>query len=153
MKKIVVENKKYPVIFRAATWVPAKDLSIVTREVLDKLNFKFARSRGMKNFSKLIIVVPVPRFSYVFRFDVTEPVEFSIKIYDENPTPSGEVHFIEIEQLSPENLFHIKKFIRLLAGKLPRKPWKFSLSERFRYGFAAPEYVTAKKKWQMMGVK
>ena len=153
MKKIVVGGKKYPIIFRAAIWVPAKELSIISRKVLNELDFKFVRGTSTKSFSKLILVVPVPRFSYVFRFDVNEPVEFTISIYDENPTPSGEVHFMEIEQLSAENLPHIKNFIQHLAGKLPRKPWKFSFSERFRYGFAAPEYVTAKKKWQIMGVE
>lgn len=153
MKKIITDGKKYPTTFRAAIWVPAKDLSILTREVLQELDYKFRRTRSTKNYSKLILVVPVPRFSYVFRFDVNEPLEFSIKIYDEKPTPSADVHLMEIETISADNLPHVKKFIGRLASKLPRKPWKFSLSERFRYAFAAPEYVTAKRKWRMMGVE
>ncbi|MDP6156061.1 MAG: hypothetical protein QF682_08015 [Candidatus Thermoplasmatota archaeon] len=153
MKKIISGNKKYPTTFRTAVWVSAKDLSIITREVLNELDFKFERNRSTKNYSKLIIVVPVPSFSYVFRFDVNEPVQFTIKIYDEKPTPSAEVHFIEIETLSLNNLQQVKKFVQCLASKLPRKPWKFSFSDRFRYAFAAPEYVSAKKKWRMMGVE
>ena len=153
MGRIVVGDKKYPTTFKAAIWVPGKDLSVLTRKVLDELKYEFVRKTSSKNFSKFVFVLSIPKFSYVFEFRVKQPVEFCIKAYDQKLTPSADVHFLEIEELTKENLPHVKRFITCLADKLPRKPWKFSFGDRFRYGFAAPEYVTAKRKWKLMGVK
>jgi len=153
MGKIVIGDKKYPTTFKAATWVSAKDLSTLTRKTLEDMDYQFKRSRGVKTFSKIVLVVPLPKFSYVFEFNVEEPEEFQIRIYDIFPTASAEVHLLEIEPITKFNLPYVRKFISSLSGKLPKKPWKFSLSERFRYGFAAPEYITAKKKWQLFGAK
>ena len=153
MASIVMGDSKYPTTFRAAIWVPAKDLSVLARKVLEELEYEFVRKTSTKSFSKVVFVLAIPKFSYVFEFRVKKPVEFCIKIYDQKPTPSADVHFLEIERLTKENIPEVKKFISSLAARLPREPWKFSLGERFRYGFAAPEYVTAKKKWKLMGVK
>ncbi len=153
MGKIVIGDKKYPTMFKAATWVPAKDLSILTRKTLEDMDFTFKRSKGIKSFSKVVLVVPLPKFSYVFEFNVEEPEAFCIRVYDIFPTASAEVHLLEIEPITKYNLPHVKEFVSSLSGRLPKKPWKFSLSERFRYGFAAPEYITARKKWQLFGAK
>jgi hypothetical protein len=59
---------------------------------------------------------------------------------------------IEIQDITHENLAIIKKFLKNLADNLPRKPWKFFWSERFKYALAAPEYLKAKNAWHLMGV-
>lgn len=125
----------------------------IARETLTKMDYIFERERSYKAYSKLMIVLPLPKFSYVFQFKVTSPSEFVINFYDTKPTASGDLHLMEILDITPENQKHVKEFLKSLVENLPRKPWKFFWSERFRYALAAPEYLRAKKAWREMGVE
>jgi hypothetical protein len=131
----------------------AKSIAKLSRETLEELSYKYERERSYKPYSKLMVIFPLPKYSYVFQFRVKEPVQFIINIYDTKPNPSGDLHLIEISEISKDNLEQIKKFLQTMANKLPRKPWKFFWSERFRYALAAPEYLRAKKAWKKMGVE
>ena len=139
------------------TWVAAVCLDAITtakllRGALNGLNFKFTRDKTQKPFTSLMVVVPVPRFAYAFQFKIQDPSEFVINIYDTKPTPSGILHFIEVQNIDEANLQNVQRVLKELASKMPRKPWKFFWSERFKYALAAPEYVRAKGKWNKMGV-
>jgi hypothetical protein len=125
----------------------------ITRKTLVQLDYEFDRDRTYKPYSKLMVIFPLPRFSYVFQFKINKPSKFVINYYDTKPTHSGDLHLMEILDITPENLKDIKRFLLELSNNLPRKPWKFFLSERFRYAFAAPEYLRAKKAWRFMGVE
>ena len=139
--------------WHAAICYNAKSIAKISRETLDELGFKYERERSYKPYSKLMVVFPLPKYSYVFQFRIKEPVEFIINIYDTKPNPSGDLHLIEITEISKDNLAQIKKFLQAMTNKLPRKPWKFFWLERFRYAFAAPEYLKAKKAWKKMDVE
>jgi hypothetical protein len=147
------KKKKFKSEWHSAVCYNSKSMAKVTRETLQELNYSFTRERSYKPYSKLMVVFPLPRFSYVFQFKVEAPASFIINIYDTNPTHSGELHLIEILDITPENQDYIKKYLKALANNIPRKPWKFFWAERFRYAIAAPEYLRAKKAWREMGVE
>ena len=139
--------------WESAVCYNAKSMAKVTRETLEELGYSFERERGYKPYSKLMVVIPLPKFSYVFQFKVTAPEQFIINLYDTAPSHSGRLHFLEIREITPENLGAVKKFLKCLAANLPRKPWKFFWSERIKYAIAAPEYLRAKKAWRKMGIE
>ena len=146
-------KKNFKSEWHSAVCYNSKSMAKITRETLEELGYKFERERSYKPYSKLLIVFPLPRFTYVFQFKVLEPAEFIINIFDTKPTHSGDLHLMEILGITPENQKHVKKYLKTLADNLPRKPWKFFWAERFRYALAAPEYLKAKKAWLEMGVE
>ena len=146
-------KKKVKSQWHSAVCYNSKSIAKVTRETLDQLGFSYDRERTYKPYSKLMVVLPIPKFSYVFQFNVKKPKEFIINVYDTRPTHSGELHLLEILDISEKNLNFVKKYLKSLANNLPRKPWKFFWGERFRYAIAAPEYLRAKSAWREMGVE
>ena len=146
-------KKKFKSEWTSAVCYNSKSMAKITRETLEQLDYTFERERSYKPYSKLMVILPLPRFSYAFQFRIKAPAEFIINLYDTRPTHSGELHILELQDLTPENLEHAKKFLKSLADNLPRKPWKFFWSERFRYALAGPEYLRAKKAWRKMGVE
>lgn len=138
---------------KAATWVPSEQLAGLVRKCLVELDYSFERRRTFKSYSKLMFVLSIPRNTYVFDFKVTDPADFRVQVYDVYPTPSAVVHFFEVEGIDSKSSPHITKLVALLSDKMPRKPWKITMSERFRYGFLAPEYVTAKGRWMKLGAR
>lgn len=138
--------------WRSAICYNAQSVAKILRELLDALEFKFTREKSQKHFTKLMMILPMPRFAYVFRFIVSSPSKFVINTYDIQPTSSGELHFIEVQGITNDNLADVQKVLDSLASALPRKPWDFFWSERFRYALLASEYRKAKKAWNKMGV-
>lgn len=147
------KKSKFKSEWHSAVCYNSKSMATVTRETFEQLGYTFERERSYKHYSKLMVVFPLPRFSYVFQFKVKKPAEFIVNIYDTKPTHSGELHLLEILEITPENKQYVKEYLKTLVDNLPRKPWKFFWSERFRYAFAAPEYLRAKKSWLEMGVQ
>ena len=138
-------------MWQAAIPYDSETMAFTVREVLTALGYKFSRDRETRHFQKYIAgLVPTPQFTYVFVFKVHKPVEFIIKLYDTVPTQSGVLHFIEVDNIEEKNLDAVQKFLQTLISKMPRNPWKFFWSERFRYALLAPEYLNAKKKWKGM---
>ena len=131
----------------------ARSTSTILREVLKELKFKFERETTQKHYTRLMVVMPLPKFAYAFRFVVKEPSEFIVDLYDAKMTHSGMMHFIEIDDVNRENINDIRKVLNGLVKKLPRKPWKFTLGQRFQYAFLAPEIVMAKRKWRKLGIE
>lgn len=139
--------------WHSAVCYNAKSIAKITRETLNELGYDYERTRSYKPYSKLMVMFPLPRFSYVFQFKITNPKEFIINVYDTKPTHSGELHLLEILDINVDNLSKVKEYLNKLVENLPRKPWKFFWSERLRYAIAAPEYLRAKKAWHEMGIE
>jgi hypothetical protein len=146
-------KKKFESQWHSAVCYDAKTMAKETRKTLNKLGYTYERERAYKPYSKLVVILPLPKFSYVFQFKVNSPAEFIINLYDTNPTHSGVLHLLEVLEITPENLKHVKDFLKSLSGSLPRKPWRFFWGERFQYAIAAPEYLRAKKAWRKMDVE
>ena len=139
------------------TWIAAVCYDSVTiakylRGALEDLDFKYTRDKAEKPYTKLMAIIPLPRFAYTFQFKIQESSGFVINVYDTRPTPSGILHFIEVQNIDDGNIQDVKLVLKSLAAELPRKPWKFFWMERFKYALAAPEYIRAKKAWNKMGV-
>jgi len=131
----------------------ARSTSTALRGVLEELKFKFERETTQKHYTRVMVVMPMPKFAYAFRFVVKEPSEFVMDLYDAKITHSGMMHFIEIDDVNKENINDIRKVLNGLVKKFPRKPWKFTIGQRFQYAFLAPEIVMAKRKWKKLGIE
>ncbi|MDI6708433.1 MAG: hypothetical protein QMD21_02195 [Candidatus Thermoplasmatota archaeon] len=131
----------------------AQTLAPLLRESLEELKFKFEREQIQKHYTQIMVLVPLPKFAYTFRFVIKEPSEFIIDLYDAKITHSGMVHFIELENVRRENIANIRLVLSNLTTKLPRKPWEFTLAQKFQIGFLAPEIITARSKWRKLGIE
>jgi hypothetical protein len=145
-------SKKYPPIWSATTCFDSKYNAKVLRETLDELGLDYSRDKENRHYSRIMVIIPFPQFAYVFKFLVAKP-EFEINIFDTRPTHSGVYHHIEVKYINKSNIKTVKKILNTWAKKLPRKPYKFFFYERLRTGFVLPEFLLAKRKWRMMGVK
>lgn len=125
----------------------------VLRETLEELDYKYARDKVQKYYDKTFVVVPMFRFAYAFRFIVEEPSEFTLDVYDTQPTHSSVIPYMEIDPVKNDNFDDIRKMLTLFAGKLPREPWKFTIGQRLMHGAIMPEFRRAKKAWEKIGVK
>ena len=96
----IKSKKKVKSQWHSAVCYNSKSIAKVTRETLDRLGYSYDRERTYKPYSKLMVIMPLPKFSYVFQFKVTKPSEFIINIYDTRPTHSGELHLLEILEIS-----------------------------------------------------
>ena len=145
----VLEKALKSGMWQAAVAYDSETMAFTVREVLNKLGYKFTRDRETRHFQKYIAgLVPTPQFTYVFVFRIKKPSSFIVKLYDTIPTQSGVLHFIEIDDIHEDNIEDVQKFLKTLVDDMPRKPWEFFWSERFRYALLAPEYLSAKKKWK-----
>jgi hypothetical protein len=125
----------------------------IMRKVLDELDYEFERSKTEKAYDKTWVVVPLLRISYAFRFNVSEPAEFTVDFYDTRPTHSSLMPYIEIDEVNNDNLEYIQKALSLMVKELPREPWKFTSKQRLMHGALMPEFRRAKKAWEKIGVK
>ncbi len=123
------------------------------REVLEELDYKFKRDTVEKYYDKFFVIMPLFRFAYAFRFIIEKPSEFIVDLYDTQPTHSSVMPIIEIDSVNDENIEDIRKMLKLMAGKLPREPWKFTLRQRLMHGALMPEFRRARKAWEKIGVK
>jgi hypothetical protein len=148
----MAKPKKIKSSWRAAICYNARSVALLLRETLEEMKFEFTREKSEKNFTRMLVIMPMPQFAYVFQFKISKPSEFIINTYDVRPTHSGEVHYIELQKLNEENIKDARLVLRHLVGKLPRKPWKIFMAERLQYGLLAPEYIQAKSAWYSMGI-
>jgi len=145
--------KKYPETWTATLCSDARSNATMLRESLEELDYTFQRDKEDKHYTRIMVVIPMPQFAYVFKFMISEPADFEVLLYDSKPTHSGTLHHIEIKYISKKNIKAIKKLLKKFTLKLPRKPYKFLLSERLKLGLLAPEYLTSRNKWRMMGIE
>jgi len=129
----------------------AKSLSQLLHESMDELGFKFERRQADKLYQQLMVVMPMPRTAYVYRFDVSKPVKVWIDLYDIKPSHAGILPYMDIIGLTDKKIPKLKALFDNLIKKLPRPPWQFSLTQRFQHGLIIPEWRRAKKAWRKLG--
>ncbi len=140
--------------WEAALCFDAQTATYNMRRALKREGIGFERRRDNKLYQKYIGgMVPIPRFTYMFIFELDLPDMPRIMFYDTRPTHSGTLHFIRAENITEKNFEPLQDITRAFARSLPRKPWKFYWRERFRYALFAPEYLRAKGRWKKMGVE
>ena len=141
-----------PSTWRAAVCYDSPSISRKTREALDTLGWTYDRDRSERHFSKLMVVIAIPQASYVFQFLVRDPGKFVINVYDEKPTHSGLVHYIEVKGITKKNAKHVRRFLQTFSDSLPRKPYRIFWVERLKLGFIRFEHITAKREWSRWGI-
>ncbi len=137
--------------WHAAICYNARSVATVLRETLIELDYDFTREKTEQRYSKIMFMLPLPNMAYVYRFMVNTDSPFIIDIYDTRPTHSGVLHLVSLFGIDDENFDDIKRIFHALVDALPRKPWKFFWSERFRTGLIKSEYLLAKKRWRQLG--
>ena len=141
-----------PSTWRAAVCYDSPSISKKTREALDELGWTYDRDRSERHFSKLMVVIALPQASYVFQYLVREPAKFVVNVYDEKPTHSGVVHYIEVKGITRGNARYVREFLQLFASSLPRKPYQFFWVERVRLGLIRSEHMRSKREGTRWGV-
>jgi len=134
--------------WKAAVSLPSDRMAKIVRRTLREMGYTFRRDRTYHHFTRFAMVLPIPEAAYTFRFWVERPSRFVVDLYTTRPTHSGVVHFIEIQMI--EDMKDVRRFVRGLVRRMPRKPWAFTLGDRFRYGFAVPEFLGARRRWHRM---
>ena len=142
----------------AKTWLApisfgAEDVASLLRESLLSLDFDFSREKTEKHYTKMAIIMPMPQFAYVYRFNIVKPSQFTIDTYDTRPHHSGLIPYIEVHHITDDNISDVQSVLQTLSNKCPRKPWKFTWPQRLINGILTPEIVTARKKWAYLGIK
>jgi hypothetical protein len=138
--------------WRSAISFSAQSTSTLLRTVLEGIGAKFRRTRSEKSYSQLYAVLPFPRVAYVFRFELREPCELVIDLYDTYPATSGALTFMEIPELNDGNIEDARRILRELTARLPRPPWKFSAVQRIQHGLLEPDIMRSRKNWRAIGV-
>jgi len=138
--------------WRSAISFSAQSTSTLLREVLEGLGAKFRRTRSERSYSQLYAVLPFPRVAYVFRFEIAEPCELVIDLYDTYPATAGALTFMEIADVNDRNIDGARKILRALVARLPRPPWKFTAVQRVQHGLLEPDILRARKNWRTIGI-
>jgi hypothetical protein len=141
-----------PESWRAPVCFDAPSTASRLREALDSLGWEYERDRGMHHFSRLYVVISMPSNAYTFRFMVKRPVKVRIDIYEERPTHTAELRFIDISGLDGKNAPKVRQLLNEFASSLPRKPYDFFWQERFRAGLLNRHHLTAKREWSHWGI-
>jgi hypothetical protein len=131
----------------------ARSLSQLLRDSLDALGYKYTRRQTDKLYQKVMVLVPYPKSTYVFRFELKGPVKVWIDLYDTIPTHSGIIPYMDIQGLTDDKKAALKELFDDLIGRLPRPPWQFTIGQRLQHGLVIPEWRKAKKAWRSLGYK
>lgn len=138
--------------WKSAITITSDEISPIIRGTLEELEYKFKRETTEKYYTQLLILFSVPKLAYVFRFIVEKPSSFIVDVYDTKYTHAGIISYIEVLNFDDVSKKDVEKFLKKLVNKLPRKPWKFTLNQRFLCGFLTPEFLIARKQWKKMGI-
>lgn len=122
------------------------------RKALEDLDYRFERSTDKGFANRYILVAPIPTGYYIFRFTVFARGEekiksFDILLYDMPVTQTIFIPHIDINGIDEENIGNLKEVLQEFIKKLPRKPWEFSISQRFLIGFLNMDVLRAKRAW------
>jgi hypothetical protein len=125
----------------------ARAVASLLREVLITLEIPFERTSSEIPYTQIVAVIPLPKCAYGFKFLLTRE-ELALTTYDAKITHAGLIHYLLAEDVTRENAHVFRKILESLVERMPRKPWRFTLGQRFTLGFLAPEVLTAKRKWR-----
>ena len=139
-------------VWSAAVCVDARTAAGLIRESLEGLGYGYTRDMADRPFTKFMLIVPWPKFAYVFQFKVHSPSEFLVNIFDTQPTTSGNVHMIEVRGVTPSSVRGVVRLMRRFRRRLGRKPWDFDRAGRMQTGFLLSEFTSARRRWRAVGV-
>ena len=91
----------------------ARSLSQVLREVLEEHDFKFTRTQSDKLYHQTLVLFPLPKTAYVFRFQIKGPIKLFIDLYDTKPSHAGIIPYMEIHGLTEKRrkaIFDVLEF-------------------------------------------
>jgi hypothetical protein len=131
----------------------ARSLSQVLREVLEQCEFKFTRTQSDKLYHQTLVLFPLPKSAYVFRFQIRKPIKLFIDLYDTKPSHAGIIPYMEIHGLNEKRLKALFPVLETLIQRLPRPPWQFTIQQRLQHGLLIPEWGRAKKAWRRLGFR
>jgi hypothetical protein len=129
----------------------AKSLSVLLRNSLDELGYKYERRQSDKLYQQFMVVMPLPKTAYVYRFVIKKPVKVWIDLYDTKPSHAGFLPMMDIQGFTEAKAPKLKRLFDNLLKKLSRPPWQFALTQKFQHGFLIPEWRRAKKAWRRLG--
>lgn len=122
------------------------------REILESMSLEFERESSHRHYTKTSVIVPLPKFAYVFRFVVPSLDYLTLDFYDTKPTHGGHIYYMEADPVTEGNEENFKKILATLAEKTSRPPWKFTFTQRIQHGYFMPEFRRARKAWERMGI-
>ena len=137
--------------------VPAIDMVEAVRRSMEALDVPFKRKSRSKMYSAMYIIAPLPKTAYVYRFVAKgtsasdDDEDFIIDVYDMMLTHAGNIGMMEIDNLTKKNKQTVRKVLLGAVDALPRLPWDFPLSIKWRHGLLIPEYGRAKRAWRDLG--
>jgi hypothetical protein len=131
----------------------ARSLSQFLREALDEAGFTYRRTQSDKLYHQTMVLFPLPKTAYVFRFQVKRPIEIFIDFYDTKPSHAGIIPYMEMHGLSSKKLELLRPVLDRMIKKLVRPPWQFTISQRLQHGLLIPEWGRAKKAWRQLGFR
>jgi hypothetical protein len=131
----------------------AQSFSTLIRQSLDELEFKYTRKQADKMYTQTMILFPLPKSAYVYRFEIKWPVEIWIDLYDTKPSHAGIIPFMDIHGVTPKKLDAIRDLFEHVIKKVPRPPWQFTIGQRLQHGLLIPEWGRAKKAWRKLGFR
>ena len=137
--------------------IPALDMVEAIRRSMEALEVQFKRKSRSKMYSAMYIIAPLPKTAYVYRFVAKGPdasddeEDFIIDVYDMMLTHAGNIGMMEVDNLTKKNKQTVRKVLLGAVETLPRLPWDFPLSIKWRHGLLIPEYGRAKRAWRDLG--
>lgn len=129
----------------------AKSMATILHGVLEELGYKFERHQADKLYQQLLVVMPLPKTAYVYRFELSKPIKVWIDFYDTKPSHAGILPYMDIQGLTYDKLPKLKALFDKMIEKLPRPPWQFTMTQRLQHGLIIPEWRRAKKAWRTLG--
>ena len=113
------------------------------RKLLDKKEYSYKRTTSSRTYTKVSFVIAHEKTAMVYRYIINDS-KLKADIWEENPS-SGNVTYIEIESDDEEAK---SKLLKEFALSLPRKPWKYTFTQRIRNGWFSQGIFRAKSKWK-----
>jgi hypothetical protein len=127
-------------------------VAVALRESMEELGWTFGRERSERIYTRFSVILPMPKVAYVFRFRVTEPLDdVVVDTWEMRMTHRGDISFLSVDDYQYEDLGALKRLMRELVERLPRRPWDFPLGQRLEAGLWIPEWTRSRTMWQRMG--
>jgi hypothetical protein len=120
------------------------------RETLEDLGCTFKRTRASKQYHQIMVMMPLPRVSYVYRFRLMKPIQLIIDFYDTKPTHAGILPYMDIRGITEQKMVIINKILDEFMERLPRKPWHFTMGQKLQHGYLS-DWRKSKKAWRELG--
>ena len=128
---------KLPVCFEPRTTAAS------FRKLLDEKEYQYERTISHRTYTKVSFVIAHEKSAMVYRYFINDS-KLKADIWAENPS-SGDVTYIEIES---EDKVIRNKLLNEFALSLPRKPWKYTFTQKIRNGWFSQGIFRAKAKWE-----